>query len=359
MQESMEVAEDEEDSNRVSYSCTLSPFFDHAILVTNATYSLTLKISSDASSSSSFTSSKASHILPTLTVITESPDFHQAMGVSKSVFLPLVMAATAFFICRSYQNDLYVSIPDRLLISAALALILNNVPIEFVVKAFASQDWTSKLKLASELISLGPLVANALFWSVYTRDKLAGNEPWERNTKYYAFSVGAIALGACLATTYVIFTQGPSAGSRPFQSHWLVGTDLEMVSLGLLFTLAGLSLMYQTYLAVVIFRFLCDISLSAVAYDSVPAAVISSTKHPQARYGGTVFNVWRIKMVLLYCFIVSILTVGAFILKLAIHLGLNWNPQFYSFPVPLYMSFSSPFLLGMHGKQIANTRGCS
>lgn len=54
-------------------------------------------------------------------------------------------------------------------------------------------------------------------------------------------------------------------------------------------------------------------------------------------------------MALLYCFTVSLLTVGAFLLRLAIDLGLNWNPQFYTFPIPIYMSFSSPFLLGMHG----------
>jgi hypothetical protein len=29
------------------------------------------------------------------------------------------------------------------------------------------------------------MVAQILFWIVYTKDKLAKNEPWERNTRYY------------------------------------------------------------------------------------------------------------------------------------------------------------------------------
>jgi len=366
---------DDESNNRVSYTCTLSPLFDQKVVASNATFTLTLRISSASATTSTFAEALAVHILPTLTVVTESPDFHRALAVSRCVFLPLVTAALAFFVSRSYQNDLYVSIPDRLLISAGLALLLNNVPVEVIVSTFSAQDVTSKVKLASDLISLGPMVTLALFWSVYTADKLATNEPWERNTKYYSLSVTLVTLGACLASAYVIFTQGPPSassdpgealGASPFSSHWLVGTDLELVSLVLLFSLAGLALLFQTYLAVVIFRVLCDISLASVAYSSVPthhgmshgtnAAALKHQQQGSVNSGGggrqqhhAVFSVWRIKMALLYCFTVSLLTVGAFLLRLAIDLGLNWNPQFYTFPIPIYMSFSSPFLLGMHG----------
>jgi hypothetical protein len=61
-------------------------------------------------------------------------------------------------------------------------------------------------------------------------------------------------------------------------------------------------------------------------------------------------GIWRLKMVLLYCFAVSSLTVGSFILRLAIDLSLNWNPQFYLDPVPFHLTFASAFFMGIQGK---------
>ena len=101
----------------------------------------------------------------------------------KNTFSFLVHIFTSVFPFRSYQNDLYVSIPDRLLISSALALILNNIPYEYLVVGDGGALWTSYAKVVAELVGVGPMVTLALFWSIYTGDKLARNEPWERNTK--------------------------------------------------------------------------------------------------------------------------------------------------------------------------------
>ena len=336
-----------EGQNRMSYTCTLMPFFDVKSVESDSSYRVSVKLSSAGTYNSSFASALATEILPTLIVVADSPEYHAAMAVSKCIFLPAVVASLAFFLTRSYQNDLYVSIPDRLLISSALALILNNVPFEYIVtNPAASSLWAGRLKLATELLAVGPMVSLALFWSVYTSDKLARNEPWERNTKYYGLSVSSVLFGTAVAVAYVVYTQGPSA-LNSLLTTWHPETAGDgnwhhLISLSLSFTLAGMALVYQTFLAVMIFRVLCDISVTqsggASGYFAAGRNNIGN------------LSVWRIKMVLLYCFAVSVLTAGAFILKLATHMGLYWNHEFYAFPIPLYMSFSSPFLLGMHGE---------
>ena len=40
------------------------------------------------------------------------------------------MTALVWFVVRMYLNDLYISIPDRILVVAALAQLLQNVPTE-------------------------------------------------------------------------------------------------------------------------------------------------------------------------------------------------------------------------------------
>ena len=87
-----------------------------------------------------------------------------------------------------------------------------------------------------------------------------------------------------------------------------------------------------------IFRVLCDVSVVVIYQGS-------------SLRGG----IWRLKMVLLYCFSVSSLTVGSFILRLAIDLSLNWNPQFYLDPVPFHLTFASAFFIGIQGKSKLST----
>ena len=43
----------------------------------------------------------------------------------KCSFVPLVAAGLAWFVVRLYLNDLYISIPDRLLAASALALLVQ------------------------------------------------------------------------------------------------------------------------------------------------------------------------------------------------------------------------------------------
>ena len=46
------------------------------------------------------------------------------------VATPFVMTALVWFAVRMYLNDLYISIPDRLLVVAAMAQLLQNIPTE-------------------------------------------------------------------------------------------------------------------------------------------------------------------------------------------------------------------------------------
>jgi hypothetical protein len=56
-----------------------------------------------------------------LTLITESKDYHRGIFLLKCLSTPFVIGALLLFCVRMYLNDLYISIPDRLLIAVALA----------------------------------------------------------------------------------------------------------------------------------------------------------------------------------------------------------------------------------------------
>ena len=43
---------------------------------------------------------------------------------------PFVMTALVWFVVRMYLNDLYISIPDRILVVAALEQLVQNIPTE-------------------------------------------------------------------------------------------------------------------------------------------------------------------------------------------------------------------------------------
>ena len=88
---------------RTSYICTLSPLFDiQSVGPIGTTYLVSLSVSPSQASANDtfFTTTPASVVSPTLTVVTESPEFHTAMAVSRSIFLPAVTAALAFFVTR-------------------------------------------------------------------------------------------------------------------------------------------------------------------------------------------------------------------------------------------------------------------
>lgn len=48
----------------------------------------------------------------------------------KCLSTPFVLTALVWFVVRMYLNDLYVSIPDRLVILAGFVLFLQNIPTE-------------------------------------------------------------------------------------------------------------------------------------------------------------------------------------------------------------------------------------
>lgn len=352
----------------VTYKCTLAPLFDILLVNANSSYLVRIQFitplpepsndehqaepenaqppgeeSTDKQEGSkrryeidkghvpaSILNSLPKTIKASLTLLTETSEFHSALMIAKCIFVPFLILALCLFCIRTYLNDLYVTIPDRLLITSAMAIILHNIPVEILIKYLGEYSWTSYLKVADELFFLTPMISLMLFWCIFTGDKLARNEPWERNTRYYCVPILIVVMSALVAGSFVIYSFGPVVPS-PFKSHWLEGSGAVRVSIGLLFTLAALALTYQTYLAVSVFRVLCDISVS---YST-------STM---------VLRMWRLKMVLLYSFVVSLLTIGGYVLKLSIQLGLNWNPQFYLEPIPFHLSLASSYLLGLHGK---------
>ena len=343
-----------------TYTCTLTPLFDLLLVNSNSSYlvrlrfinpeGVNLKIPKAIEKSidnkaynrrykiekgqveSNVLNSKAARIQTYLTLITEISQFHTALMIAKCIFTPFVLAALCLFCIRTYQNDLYVAIPDRLLITSAFAVILHNIPFEIFIEYFGESAWSSYLKVVDELVFLAPMVSLMLFWCIFTADKLARNEPWERNTRYYWLPILLVVMSSLVAGLFIVYSSGPVVPS-PFNSHWLEGSNAVRVSIGLLFTLAALALTYQTYLAILVFRVLCDISVS---YSTATL----------------VLRMWRLKMVLLYSFVVSLLTIGGYVLKLAIQLGLYWNPQFYLEPIPFHLTLASSYLLGLHGRYL-------
>ena len=90
--------------------------------------------------------------------------------------------------------------------------------------------------------------------------QISTKEPWERNTRYYWRQIIIVILGGLIAMMWAVYGRGPGL-SNAFKNHWLVDSPTVLVSLGLIFSLAALALAYQTYLSVLIFRALCDISV--------------------------------------------------------------------------------------------------
>ena len=62
-----------------------------------------------------------------LTLARETDSFHRTFFYAKCLFTPLVMMALIWFMVRLCLNDLYVTIHDRLLITASLAQVIINI----------------------------------------------------------------------------------------------------------------------------------------------------------------------------------------------------------------------------------------
>ena len=118
----------------------------------------------------------------------------------------------------------------------------------------------SYLTLLDPLSHIVLVTCLALFWTVFSLDKLADNEPWERNTRYYWRPLTAILLSAGVALLGVLFLRLPPL-NNPFTSHWLPGPSPTIfVALGFTFSLAIIIASFHTYLSVLVFRVVCDIT---------------------------------------------------------------------------------------------------
>ena len=66
-----------------------------------------------------------------------------------------------------------MSIPDRLLITCALAQTLHNVPVEALIAEGNMWDASPYIKLLDDLSKFILVSSLFLFWLIYTKDKVS------------------------------------------------------------------------------------------------------------------------------------------------------------------------------------------
>ena len=235
-----------------NYHCSLHPLFELLVL-SNSSYVLQVRLDSREEASDLLAANVT--LSSELTVVRDTEEFHKIYFYIKCLFTPLVLVSLVWFMVRLCVNDLYVTIHDRLLITAGLAQVLNNIPTEVVVANYPN-TFLTLLDPVSHVVLLTSLL---LFWTVFTMDKLADNEPWERNTRYYWRPLLVIVLSAGLSLLGILFMRFPPL-SNPFLSHWLTGPTTYL-SLAFTFTIAVIVASFQTYLSVLVFRVVCDVSV--------------------------------------------------------------------------------------------------
>lgn len=295
-----------------NYRCSLHPLFELFVL-SNSSYVLQVRLDrSDLLAANVTVSSQ-------LTVVRETETFHRINFYTKCLFTPLLLACLVWFMVRLCVNDLYVTIHDRLLITAGLAQVVNNIPTEVAVANYPN-TFLTLLEPLSHVVLLTSLL---LFWTVFTLDKLADNEPWERNTRYYWRPLLVILFSAALSLLGVLFMRFPPL-NNPFLSHWLTGPTTYL-SLAFTFTIAVIVASFQTYLSVLVFRVVCDVSV---------------------RYPGCTRGAWRLKLILVYCLGSSVVVCLGAVLRLAVSLCLHWNTEVHTQPLPFSVSLASLFYIG-------------
>ena len=241
-------------SPELSYHCSLHPLFELLVL-SNSSYIMQVRLEATHTDSDFDILLSNATVSSHLTVVKETDMFHRLVFYTKCFFTPIILLALVWFVVRLCINDLYITIHDRLLITAGLAQVVTNIPSEVVVANFPNPYLT----LLDPLAYIVLITSLALFWIIFTLDKLAVNEPWERNTRYYWRPISAIVVGSCTALLGVLYMRLPAL-TNPFNSHWLAGTTTT-VSLGFTFGVAVGVASYQTFLSVLIFRVVCDISV--------------------------------------------------------------------------------------------------
>lgn len=302
----------------LSYHCSVHPLFELLVL-SNSSYIMQVRLEATNQDQDFNLLLSNATVSSHLTVVKETDIYHRLVFYTKCFFTPIILLSLVWFVVRLCVNDLYVTIHDRLLITAGLAQVVSNIPSEVVVANFPNPYLTLLDPLAYIIL----ITSLALFWIVFTLDKLAVNEPWERNTRYYWRPILCIVIGSSTALLGVLYMRFPAL-ANPFNNHWLAGVPTYL-SLGFTFGPAIIIATYQTYLCVLIFRVVCDISVN---------------------YPGSTTGAWRLKTILLYCLVCSILICLGSILRLAVSLCLHWNTEVHTDPLPFSVTFAGIVYLG-------------
>ena len=115
----------------IDINCGLHPFFELLVL-SNSSYILQVRLqrSSHSRSELDILTTNAT-VSSYLTLARETDSYHRTHFYAKCLFTPLVMMALVWFMVRLCLNDLYVTIHDRLLITASLAQVINPLQINF------------------------------------------------------------------------------------------------------------------------------------------------------------------------------------------------------------------------------------
>jgi hypothetical protein len=178
----------------VEYSCTLTPLFSIELL-SNQSYIVQLNFAPPLNASDDMfgiTEQPARINSLDLTVIVEDEGFHAALFYLKCLCVPFILGtyllsrddhillqcilsfigALVMFCIRLYLNDLYVAIPDRLLITCALAQVVQNVPVEALISEGSMWVASPHLKLLDDFSKFTLMSCLFLFWLIYTKDKV-------------------------------------------------------------------------------------------------------------------------------------------------------------------------------------------
>ena len=236
----------------LAFHCTVHPLFELSV-ISNSSYIMQVRLEGSSSHGPNLLGSNAT-VTSQLTVVRETQEYHHLVFYTKCFFTPLLLACLVWFMVRLCITDFYITIHDRLLITAGLAQVLANVPSEVLVAAFPEPFF----RLLDPLAHIVLLASLALFWTIFTLDKLADNEPWERTTRYYWRPLSCLLLAATTCLLGLLYLTLPAL-TNPFSSHWQAAPT-TLASLGFTFGLAVTAAAFQTYLSVLIFRVLCDIS---------------------------------------------------------------------------------------------------
>ena len=173
------------------FLCTLIPTVE-VYPLSNSTYIISLHLDSiDIAEDNIDLMNTNATVASQLTVISESDLFHQLKFYMKCTFSPIILFCLIWFLIKLCFNDLYVNIPDRLIITASVVQILGNIPTDLIFSSLA----VPHMLLVDPVSQVVTFTVLAAFWIIFTLDKLADNEPWERHTKYYWRSLLLILLG--------------------------------------------------------------------------------------------------------------------------------------------------------------------